>query len=99
VGAGKLELTNLNFDTGKETKPAQYDLADDTYAKILDQLANEKFSTVTPEIRAEIMEFYANPDLPIATKKKKEDWQKVLSELEALKAWRPEQARPEPAGK
>ena len=98
VGEGKLELVNLNFDTGQPTRPAEYKLADETYAKILDQLAKDKFSTVTPEMRAEIMEFYANPNLPIATKRKKEDWQKVLTELDELKAWRPEQAKQEQAG-
>src|SRR5581483_8321957 len=54
VDEGKLALDNLNFDTGKPTEPAQYTLADDIYAKILDQLAKEKFTTVTPEMRAEI---------------------------------------------
>jgi hypothetical protein len=99
VAAGKLELENLNFDTGQPTKPAQYTLADDTYAKILDQLAQEKFQTVTPEMRAEIMEYYANLDLPIRTKKNKKDWQRVLTELEQLKAWRPQQVQPEEAQK
>jgi Zinc dependent phospholipase C len=96
VGAGRLELVNLNFDTGKETKPAQYSLTDDTFAKILGQLAQENFSTVTPEIRAEIMEFYADLDLPMETKKHKDEWKKVLVNLEQLKAWRPE-VKPEQA--
>ena len=90
VGKGRLELENLNFDTGKPTEPAQYTLADDTYAKLLDQLAQEKFATVTPEMRAEIMEYYSNLDLPIKTKKDKKKWKKVLVELDQLKAWRPE---------
>ncbi|MGZ4788597.1 MAG: zinc dependent phospholipase C family protein [Terriglobales bacterium] len=98
VGAGRLELANLNFDTGQPTKPAQYKLTDETYAKVLDQLSQEKFSTVTPEIRAEIMEFYSNLDLPIETKKKKDDWKKVLTDLDELKAWRPAQLKAEAAG-
>jgi len=97
VRDGNLALANLNFDTGKETKPAQYTLTDDTFAKILDQLAQEKFSTVTPEIRAEIMEFYSNLDLPLDTKKHKDDWKKVLVNLEQLKAWRPQPAQQEQA--
>ena len=95
VDAGNLDLPNLNFDTGRPTGPAQYTLTDDTYAKILDQLAQEKFSTVTPEMRAEIMEFYSNLDLPIHTKRHKKDWKKVLTELDELKAWRPEAAKQE----
>ena len=99
VGEGKLELANLNFDTGKPTGPAQYSLTDDTYAKVLDQLAKEKFATVTPEMRAEIMEFYTNLDLPIETKKHKDKWKKLLTELQELKAWRPEQMKQEQAEK
>jgi hypothetical protein len=98
LGEGRLELANLNFDTGQPTGPAKYTLTDDTFAKILDQLAQEKFTTVTPEIRAEIMEFYSNLDLPLHTKKHKDDWQKVLTELDELKAWRPEQQQPAAAG-
>jgi hypothetical protein len=97
VGEGRLELANLNFDTGQPTGPAKYTLTDDTFAKILDQLAQEKFATVTPEIRAEIMEFYSNLDLPLHTKKHEKDWRKVLTELDELKAWRPE-GQPAAAG-
>jgi hypothetical protein len=89
VGAGKLELANLNFDTGDETRPAQYKFTDDTYAKLLDQLSQEKFSTMTPAIRADVIEFYSNLNLPIETKKHKDNWKKVLTHLDELKAWRP----------
>ena len=99
VGAGNLELVNLNFDTGRPTRPAQYTLTDETFAKILDQLAQEHFSTVTPEIRAEIMEFYSDPNLPIETKKNKKQWRRVETELDQLKAWRPEQVQQEQAEK
>jgi hypothetical protein len=97
---GRLELVNLNFDTGKETQPAQYKLADDVYAKLLDQLSQERFSTLTPAIRANVMEYYSNLDLPLETKRHKGEWKKALEQLDALKAWRPEQAIPEqPAAK
>jgi len=100
LGAGELTLVNLNFDTGKPTGPAQYTLTDETYAKILDQLAQNKFSTVTPDMRAEIIDFYSNLDLPIETKKNKDDWKKVLTQLDQLKAWHPEQVKQEqPAAK
>ena len=98
VGAGRLELANLNFDTGEPSKPAQYKLTDETYAKLLDQLSKEKFNTMTPAIRADVMEFYSNLDLPIETKKHKDDWEKVLSELDELKAWRPQPAKTEAPG-
>jgi hypothetical protein len=52
---------------------------------LLDELARQKFSGVTPEIRAELLEFYGDPDAPYTTKQKPKDWAKVLSEVEQLK--------------
>src|SRR5579864_4231037 len=38
VGAGSLKLANCDFDTGQETKAAEYSLTDETYARLLGQL-------------------------------------------------------------
>jgi hypothetical protein len=47
-----------------------------------------------------VMEYYSNLDLPLDTKRHKDEWKKALEQLDALKAWRPEQAIPEqPAAK
>ncbi|HJY79458.1 MAG TPA: zinc dependent phospholipase C family protein, partial [Candidatus Binatia bacterium] len=43
IDTGRLALTNLNFDTGRPTRPGEYALADHTYAKLLDTLAKENF--------------------------------------------------------
>jgi len=43
VRAGSLVLVNSDLDTGKETKAAEYSLTDETYAKLLDELAQRKF--------------------------------------------------------
>ena len=48
VGAGSLELTNTDFDTGKETKAAEYSLTDETYAELLAQLTARKFDSLHP---------------------------------------------------
>jgi Zinc dependent phospholipase C len=86
AGNNSIALANCDLDDGKETKPGEYSLTDDTYAKLLDQLASRKFEGMSPELRANIMEFYSDPSAPFHTKKDKNEWNKVMAELDQLKA-------------
>jgi len=85
VGAGSLELANYDFDTGKETQAAEYSLTDETYAKLLGQLAGRKFDLTSPALRDNILNFYSDLSLPLETKKNATRWQSVLSSLDQLK--------------
>jgi len=85
VGTGNLDLPNDNFDTGATTGPGQYWLNDETHAKLLGALAKRNFSDASPGIRAELLEFFAHPNAPYATKRKPKEWEKVQAELEQLK--------------
>src|SRR5580692_1059173 len=89
VGVGSLELTNSDFDTGKETKAAEYSLTDETYAKLLGQLTARKFDLTTPELRNNILNFYSDLSLPLETKKDNAQWQSVLASLDKLKSAAP----------
>jgi hypothetical protein len=83
---GRLDLQNKDFDTGEPTRAGEYELADESYAKLLIKLADRDFKSITPELRQNILAFYGNLDLPIATKRDKDDWKKTLSALDRLKA-------------
>jgi Zinc dependent phospholipase C len=85
AGTGRLDLPNDNFDTGAITGPGIYELNDDTQAKWLDTLAKQKFNDVSPQVRAELLEFFGHPDAPYAVKRKPKEWAKVQTELEQLK--------------
>ena len=89
VRAGSLELVNCDFDSGKETKAAEYSLTDDTYAKLLGQVTERKFDLTSAELRDNILSFYSDLSAAIDTKKDDDDWQKVLSSLEQLKLMTP----------
>ncbi len=89
VGAGSLELTNTDFDTGKETKAAEYSLTDETYAELLAQLTARKFDVTSPDLRANILTFYSDLSLPLETKKDAAQWQNVLASLDQLKSTTP----------
>jgi len=85
VRAGSLEIANCDLDTGKETKAAEYSLTDETYAKLLGQLAARKFDLTSPDLRENILAFYSDLSLPLETKKDSAHWQSVLSSLDQLK--------------
>jgi len=85
VRAGTLEVPNCDLDSGKATKAAEYSLTDDTYAKLLAQLAVRKFDLTTPALRADILLFYSDLSAPIETKRDTAQWQGVLLSLDQLK--------------
>ncbi len=85
-GAGKVTLPNDNFDVGVRTAPGEYRLNDDAYAELLDRLAEHNFSGLTPELRAEIERFYADPASPNATKRNRRRWSRVQRELAQMKS-------------
>jgi hypothetical protein len=85
VRADSLQLANYDFDTGKETKAAEYSLTDETYAKLLGQLAERKFELTSPDLRDNILKFYSDLSASIETKKDNARWQSVLSSLDQLK--------------
>ena len=89
VRTDTLALPNCDFDSGKPTKAAEYSLTDDTYAKLLGQLSSRKFEGTTRELRDNILDFYSDLSASIETKKNQDDWTKVLTELDQLKAMTP----------
>jgi len=94
--AERLNLKNTDFDTGRPTRAGEYRLADETYADLLEKLEDRDFKDVTPQLRADILAFYADLSAPIATRKDKKDWRETLNALDRLKVagTPPAQAQP-----
>jgi hypothetical protein len=86
---GSLHLSNMDLDTGKKTKPAEYPLSDESYAQLLAELSQRKFDRVSPELRANILDFYSDLTAPYKTKDDSVRWQSVLTWLDQLKAAAP----------
>jgi len=86
VRAKDLQLANTDFDTGKITHAGEYALTDKAYARLLDQLSRDNFQRMTPELQANILGFYHNPDA-VTTKKDAQAWEKTLGELNRLKSF------------
>ena len=86
---GTLQLPNLNFDVGSETSGGKYRLNDDAHAQLLHRLAEKKFGCVSPDLRQELLTFFASADAPYDVKKDKKTWDRVQAELESLKEIEP----------
>jgi len=82
----QLQLANRDFDTGEPTRPTEYGLADNTYAKLAIQLAGRDPAAIDPKLRDDILAYFRDQTLPFATKKDKKQWQQAQAAIEKLKA-------------
>lgn len=83
---GHPPLKDDNFDTGTVTGPGEYPLADHAYAKLVDELSENHFAGMTPELRAVILAYYSNMNAPFATKKDKKKWAALVVKIGELKS-------------
>jgi hypothetical protein len=60
IQKGNIVLSDINFDTGEKTAPAEYGLTDKTYAQWLLKLQDKNFETISPLIKQNILNFYSN---------------------------------------
>ena len=84
VGAGRLDLANTDFDTGKPSAHGEYPLADDTYAELLHRHADRKFAGVGDALRRNIAAFYATAPQRAASRKEQKRLDEIRRELAAL---------------
>jgi len=89
VRTDTLVLPNCDFDSGNPTRVTEYSLTDETYAKLLGQLAKSKFDQTTPELRDNILEFYAGASASIKAKDADVRSATVLALLDQLRAAAP----------
>jgi len=83
---GSVELPNNNFDVGENTGPGKYRMNDEAHARLLDRLAGNSFLGASSEVKAELMQFFADPNAAYATKRNAKAWAKVQIQLQRLKS-------------
>lgn len=88
-------LPNRDLDTGRVVKPGGYSLTDSTYAGLLHRLTRNPKQPIPPGIKENIQAYYADPSLPITTKKDPDKWKQVQADLVSLAAM-PTSTAPEP---
>jgi hypothetical protein len=83
VSRGRLDLPNDNIDVGRVTKAGTYTLTDAAYAKLLHKLEGH-YVELPQDLRSDILAFYQDLSLPIATKASEADWARLQAELDHL---------------
>src|ERR1039458_8012178 len=89
VRADKLVLPDYDLDSGNPTKIGEYSLSDQTYDKLLDQLAKSKFDHTTSDLRENILSYYSGLPAPTAATKDEVHRKSVQTSLDELKAMPP----------
>src|SRR5664279_2941592 len=86
VRTDTLVLPDCDLDSGNPTRVAEYSLTDETYEKLLGQLAKSKFDHTTPDLRNNILRFYSDLSGPIETKNDDVRWKSVQTSLDELRS-------------
>ncbi len=77
---------DVNLDVGKPTIAGMYKLADETYMKLIDKLADHDFSGMPRGLRDDILNFYKNQPVAVSPDNDKKDSAKLQRQLEMLRA-------------
>ena len=89
VRSGRFTLPNRDLDSGKPAASAEYSLADETYADLLDRLSDDEFKTTSADLRKDILGFYAGGVSEPTKRKNKDRQQRLVKQLNQLKASTP----------
>ena len=84
---GTRQLPNIDFDTGNFTTPGEYGLADRNYDLLLVKLEKNKFKFLSPELKDNIVDYYAHRAAPSGSEshKVKHTWNKAQTALHELR--------------
>lgn len=81
---GRLTLVNRDLDTGRPTRPDEYELADRTYAELAVRLAQKPPETIDPALRRNVLAYYGNEESLESVKKNRKRWLKTLAAVQKL---------------
>jgi len=81
----KINLPDIDFDTGKETVYGEYNLTNQTYDELLTNLDANKFSDLTEPLKQNILSYYNSADTSAFAKSKPDEWEKTYAVLQKVK--------------
>ncbi|MFL5740433.1 MAG: zinc dependent phospholipase C family protein [Flavisolibacter sp.] len=77
-------LTDRDFDTGKKTSFGEYPLCDEAYKDLLMKLKEKNFSTVSPSLKQDIVNFYSATALHNSSVNDNKEIARALEELKGM---------------
>ena len=77
-------VPNRDLDTGQRVAPGGYPLTDDTYARLLARVTRDPAQAIPEGLKQDILQYYADPDAPISTKRDAKKWAQLQRDLQIL---------------
>ncbi len=78
-------LPNRDLDTGEKVRPGGYRLTDQTYAQLLKAVTRQPSQKLPAKLKQDVLDYYADPQAPISTKKSRKQWAQVQQQLGVLR--------------
>jgi hypothetical protein len=85
----RVELPDVDYDTGKPTSLGEYILADQAYASLLDNLRESKYNNLTAPLKQNILKFFSKADTTALAKSDPKEWKKTYTALQGVKTASP----------
>jgi hypothetical protein len=92
------ELAEVDLDTGQPSRFGEYELADESYAGLLDTLLHDPQTPMPPDVRRGFLDFYTSRAEPAWYVKKAVAWQRLQSDLQLLDRTPTSSAKPGDVG-
>jgi hypothetical protein len=80
-----MNVANTDFDTGKPSAHGEYELADATYAELLERLADRKFAGVPTPLARIVLAYYDAAPQRVSGRKEARRLKKINARLPALR--------------
>ena len=77
-------VPNRDLDTGKRVVPGGYRLTDETYVKLLAGVTKDPTRPVPEGLKQDILDYYADADAPISTKRDHKKWAQAQKQVQVL---------------
>lgn len=82
----RLDLPDVDYDTGKQTHFGEYVLADKTYDKLVENLKDTKYNNLTEGLKQNILDFYSKADTISLAKRDTKEWKKTYLALQGVRS-------------
>ena len=83
---GRLKLANLNFDTGRPSRPGEYPPADKAYAELLHRHAQDHFTRMPTGLAVDVLNHFSVGWPALESKMSARERQRTLGELNELRS-------------
>ena len=87
--AQKVCFKDIDYDTGKDTSPGEYTLADKAYIELLLKLKDDKFTHTDVNLKQNLIEYYGSCNEKIAALAGSDNWEKLSAALDTFKTLQP----------